>query len=112
MTAVSGTVPNGGLDAVRELETALAERNDARGAADAALSGARAEAGRMLGDARAAGTAAGLRRRAAILADAEAETRAIRAAGETEAQELLERVSASREQLIAELTGLVVSAEG
>ncbi len=53
---------------------------------------ARAEAERLLAEARAPGADAGRRRRAAVLAEAEAEAAAIRAAGEPRRDELRERV--------------------
>jgi hypothetical protein len=111
MTAVDHGARHGGLDAVRRLETALEDRDDASGAADAALHAARAQAERLLADARAAGTDAGLRRRAVILADAEAEASAIRAAGETAAEDILERVSVVRDELVAELAAVLLPAE-
>ena len=69
------------------------------------MDAARAEAERLLADARRTGSEAGRRRRDEILAEAEAEARAIRADGEAEVQELRERVSARHDELIAELTG-------
>ena len=65
----------GALDAVQQLESALEERTDARGIAEAGMDAARAEAERLLADARRTGTEAGRRRRAEILAEAEAEAR-------------------------------------
>jgi vacuolar-type H+-ATPase subunit H len=73
---------------------------------------ARAEAERLLAEARAAGTETARRRHAALLADAETEAEAIRVAGEAEAQALLERVSSERDELIADLTTLLLPLEG
>lgn len=112
MTAVNDTAAHGGLDAVFELERALEDRDDARGAADAAVDNAREEAERLLAEARASGTETGRRRHAALIADAEADAEAIRVAGEAAAQELLERVSSERDELIARLTTLLLPLEG
>ncbi len=101
----------GALEAVRQLERTLAARGDARDLAESALDSARAEAERLLAGARRAGTEAGRRRRAAVLAEAESETAAIRAAGDAEARELLERVAAAQDELVAELTALLLPRE-
>jgi hypothetical protein len=112
MTAGDAPPPADALDAVQELEAALARRADARDDADAGIDAANAEAERLLAEARRDGADAGRRRRADILADAEAEARAIRAAGEAAVQELRERVAVQRDELIAELTALVLPEEG
>jgi vacuolar-type H+-ATPase subunit H len=101
----------GTLAAVRELEGALEERHDARDSADATLDAARLEAQRLLSDARAEGTEAGHRRRAALLTDAEADATAIRHRGETEAAEIVGQHSVEREELIAEFTAIVLEQE-
>jgi F0F1-type ATP synthase membrane subunit b/b' len=111
MTAPNATPPVDALDAVQQLESALAERTDARGVAEAGIDAARAEAEQLLGDARRTGSDAGRRRRVEILVEAEVEARAIRADAEAEVQELRERVSARHDELIAELTGLVLPEE-
>ena len=99
------------LAAVRELEGALDERHDAGDSAEATLDTARSEAERLLSAARAEGTVAGRRRRAALLSDAEADATAIRARGETEAAEILRQHSVEREELIAEFTAAVLEQE-
>jgi vacuolar-type H+-ATPase subunit H len=96
------------LAAVRQLEDALEERHDATDLPEAALDAARAEADYLLSEARAEGTQAGRRRRAALLADAEADAMAIRATGETEAAEMLRQQSAERADLIAAFTAVVL----
>ena len=99
------------LAAVRELEGALEVRHDARDAITATLDAARSEAERMLSEARAEGTEAGRRRRAALLTDAEADATAIRTTGETEAAEIARQHSVEREELIAEFTAVVLEQE-
>ena len=111
MSAPNATPPVDALDAVQQLESALAERTDAHGVAEAGMDAARAEAERLLADARRTGSEAGRRRRDEILAEAEAEARAIRADAEAEVQELRERVSGRHDELIAELTALVLPEE-
>jgi hypothetical protein len=111
MTAPNATRPAGPLEAVQELESELAERTDAREIAEAGMAAARAEAERLLADARRTGSQAGRRRREAILAEAEAEARAIQAHAEAEVQELRERVSSRHDELIAELTALLLPEE-
>ena len=108
MTAPNAAPPVGALEAVQQLESALAERADACGIAEAGMDAARAEAERLLGDARRTGSEAGRRRRDEILAEAEAEAHAIRAGAEADVLEFRERVSARRDELIAELTALVL----
>ena len=95
------------LAAVRELEGAL----DAGDSAEATLDAARSAAERLLSEARAEGTEAGHRRRAALLTDAEADATAIRATGKTEAAEILRQHSAERDELIADFTALVLEQE-
>ena len=109
MTAPDGSSPRDALGAVRRLESALEER--AGGDTEAALDAAREEAERLLADARAAGDDEGCRRRAAVLAAADAEAMAIRAAGEAAADELLRRVAAERDELVAEFTAAVLPQE-
>jgi hypothetical protein len=111
MTAPNGSSPPPALLAVRQLESALDQRNDAHDAAGAALDAARAEAEGLLADARAAGTADGRRRRAALLAESKADAAAIRVTGEAEAEELLRRVSIERDALVAEFTAAVLVQE-
>jgi hypothetical protein len=111
MTAPNAAVPTGALEAVQQLESELAERTDARGIAEAGIDAARAQAEQLLADARRTGSDAGRRRRDEILAEAEVEARAIRADAEAEVQELRGRVSARHDELIAELTALVLGEE-
>jgi vacuolar-type H+-ATPase subunit H len=111
MTAPNESSPPTALVAVRQLENALEERNDARDVAVAALDAARATAEGLLAEARAAGTDAGRRRRAELLAKAEADATAIRASGDAEAEELLRRVSAERGELVAAFTAAVLLQE-
>jgi vacuolar-type H+-ATPase subunit H len=112
MTAQNAAPPADALAAVQELEAALARRADARDDAEAGIDTARAEAERLLAEARRVGAHAGRRRRADLLAEAEAEARAIRADGEAAVQALRERVAMQRDELIAELTALVLPEEG
>ena len=112
MTARNGASTPGALDAVRRLETALGDRPGASDAAKAGLDAARAEAERLLAGARTAGAESGRRRRAELLAEAEAEARALRAGGQADAEELRERVSTQRDELVAELTALLLPEEG
>jgi vacuolar-type H+-ATPase subunit H len=111
MTAPNGSSPPTALVAVRRLESTLEERNDAHGVATAALDAARATAEGLLAEARAAGTDAGRRRRAELLAKAEADATGIRASGDAEAEELLRRVSAERDELVAVFTAAVLFQE-
>jgi hypothetical protein len=104
VSAPSETSPRGALEAVQLLESALEERGAAREESGSALHAARAEAERLFAAARRAGMDAGRRRRAAVIAEAEAQAAAIGAAGDTEAAELLDRVAATRGELVAELT--------
>jgi len=99
------------LAAVRELEGALDERPDARDSAEATLDAARSAAELLLSEARAEGTEAGHRSRAALLTEAEADATVIRATGETEAAEILRQYSVEREELIAEFTAVVLEQE-
>jgi vacuolar-type H+-ATPase subunit H len=111
MTAPDGSPPHDALGAVRRLESALEERTGAD-TTEAALDAAREEADRLLADARAAGDDEGRGRRAALLAAADAEATSIRAAGEAEADELLRRVAAERDdELVAEFTAAVLPRE-
>ena len=97
---------------MRQLESALEERSDARDDAEAGLDAARAEAERLLADARRPGADAGRRRRAAVLAEAEAEATAIRAAGEADgARSFASAWPPQRDELVAELTALVLPRE-
>jgi vacuolar-type H+-ATPase subunit H len=96
------------LTAVQRLESALEQRDGARDVAEDALAAARAEADRLLADARQAGQKAGRRRSDALVAEAEAEAAAIRADGGARADELRRRASAERDELIAELTELLL----
>jgi vacuolar-type H+-ATPase subunit H len=104
----NGVASGGGLEAVRRLEHALEESDDAREVADATLAAARAEADRLLALARATGSDAGRRLQASLIAEAEADASSIREAGNTEAQEILEAVSVLGDRLVAELTSLVL----
>ncbi len=112
MTAQNAAPPADALEAVQELEAALARRADARDDAEAGIDTASAEAERLLAEARRLGADAGRRRRADILAEAETEARAIRADGEAAVQALRERMAVQRDELIAELTALVLPKEG
>jgi vacuolar-type H+-ATPase subunit H len=96
------------LSAVQRLESALEERDGARDVAEEALAATRAEADRLLADAREAGTKAGRSRRSALLAEAEAEAAATRADGIARAEELRRRASAERDEMTAELTKLLL----
>ena len=111
MTAPNAAPPAGALEAVQQLESALAERTNGRGRPEVAMDAARAKAEQLLADARRSGSEAGRRRRADILAEAEAEARAIRADGEADVRELRKRVSARHDELVAELTALVLPEE-
>ena len=111
MTAPNATPRAGALEAVQQLESALAERTNGRGRPESRMDAARATAEHLLADARRAGSEAGGRRRGEILAEAEAEVRAIRADGEAEVRELHERLSARQDELVAELTALVLPEE-
>jgi vacuolar-type H+-ATPase subunit H len=111
MTVPSGSSPQGALDAVRRLESALEAGDHARVADEDALDAAREEAERLLADARADGDGEGRRRRAELLKAAETEAMAIRVAGEAEARELLRSVSAERDELVAEFTAIVLGQE-
>ena len=106
----NGNRTRAALAAVRELEGALDER-DARDSAEATLDTARSAAERLLSEARAEGTEAGHRRRAALLTDAEADATAIRATGETEAADIVRQHSVEREELIAGFTAVVLERE-
>ena len=110
MTPPDGSPPHDALGAVRRLERALEDltRGDT---AEAALDATREVGARLLADARAAGDDEGRRRRAAVLAAADAEATSIRAAGEAEADELLRRVAAERDELVAEFTAAVLPRE-
>jgi vacuolar-type H+-ATPase subunit H len=96
------------LTAVQRLESVLEERDGARDVAEDALAAARAEADRLLADAREAGTEAGRTCRSALVAEAEAEAAATRADGIAQADQLRRRASAERDELIAELTDLLL----
>jgi hypothetical protein len=111
MTTPTGARANGALDALQRFETALEQRDDSRDVAEARLAAADAEAERILAAARAAGTDAGRRRRAELLAQAQTESAAIRAAGQAEADRIATRMSVERQQLIAVLAGLVLGGE-
>ena len=104
MSAPSETSPRGALEAVRRLESALEERGTARDEAGRVLDAARAEAERLGAAARRTGIDAGRRRRAAVIAEAEAQATAIRAGGDAEAEDLLRRVAVAHDELVAELT--------
>ncbi|MGH2781112.1 MAG: hypothetical protein ACRDL4_00590 [Thermoleophilaceae bacterium] len=96
------------LTAVQRLESALEERDGARDVAEDALAAARAEAERLLTDARKAGEDAGRSRHSALLAEAETEAAATRADGMARAEQLRLRASAERDDLIAEITELLL----
>lgn len=102
---------SGALAAVRQLEAALSEQDAQRVDADDRLNTARATADDLLAAARTAGTQAGQRRRATILAAAEEDARAIRAAGDLEAAEIGTRAAAGRDRLVVELTALLLAEE-
>jgi hypothetical protein len=99
------------LTAVQRLESALEERTGARDMAEDLLAAGHAEVDRLLAAAREAGSEAGRSRRSALLAEAATEAAAIRADGIARAEELRRRASAEREQLIAELTALLLHVE-
>jgi hypothetical protein len=111
MTGPHGLPYAGALDAVKKIESALAERDATRAALDHELDAARAEAERLLSAARAAGARAGEERRLALLAEAEADAEVIRSAGDAENRELGRRMSAERDTLAAEFTALLLDEE-
>ena len=108
MSVQKNPQPLDALTAVQRLESALEERDGARDVAEDALAAARAEADRLLASAREAGRKAGRSRQSALVAEAEAEAAAIRADGIDRAEELRRRSSAERDELIAELTELLL----
>jgi vacuolar-type H+-ATPase subunit H len=112
MSATDAAAPRGALDAVLRLEVALDGRDDAHDRAAAALTAAHAEAERLLEDARAAGTDAGRRLHAALLADADREAETIRIAAQAEAANLLERSAEAQDELIAGFTAILLPTEG
>jgi hypothetical protein len=91
----------GALDAVREIEEAIQARDTARDVADAELETARAEAERLLREARRTGAAQGQASGQAILAAAEADAAAIRSRGVATAEQLIERTTAEGPRLRA-----------
>jgi hypothetical protein len=109
MTGSNGLPYTGALEAVKRIEDALSERDAARETMDAEVTAAHAEAERLLAAARIAGARAAEERRVALLAQANAD--AIRSAGEAEAQQVGERVSAERDTLAAEFTALILAEE-
>jgi hypothetical protein len=111
VTNPNGLPYAGALEAVKRIENALTERDATREETDAELNAARAEAERLLAAAHVAGTRAADERRDALLASAHADAEMIRAAGDAEARQLGERVSAHREMLAAELTALILVEE-
>jgi hypothetical protein len=112
MTTPTDARAGGALDALQRLESALEGRDDSRDdVAQAGLAAAHAEAERIVAAARAAGTDAGRRRRAELLARAQTEAAAIRAAGYAEVERLGARMSVERRQLVAALCGVVLGEE-
>jgi hypothetical protein len=111
MTTPTDARADGALDTLQRLETALEQRDDSRDVAEARLAAANAEAERILAAARAAGTDAGRRRRAELLAQAQTESAAVRAAGQAEADRVATRMSVERRQLTDALAGLVLGEE-
>lgn len=111
MTTPNGLPYTGALDAVQRIEAAIAERDAARVASDAALDAAHAEADRLLAAARAAGNRAGEERRRAILAEARADVETVRAHGDAAARRLGERAAKARDELAAEFTALLLAGE-
>lgn len=101
----------GALDAVREIEAAIEARDSARDAASSELEEARAEAARLLLDARRVGALEGQDRRREVLAVAEAEATAIRTRGVATAEQLLERVSAQGPHLLGMLVPVLLPEE-
>jgi vacuolar-type H+-ATPase subunit H len=108
MSVQQDAPPLDALTAVQRLESALEERDGARHVAEDALAAARAEADRLLASAREAGRKAGNSRQRALVAEAEAEAAAIRADGMARAERLRLRASTERDELIAELTKLLL----
>jgi vacuolar-type H+-ATPase subunit H len=108
MTGPHGLPYPGALDAVRRIETALAERDAGRETLDSELDAARAEAERLLSAAREAGTRAGEERRVALLTGADADADVIRSTGDAQARELGMRIAAEREAMAAEFTALLI----
>jgi hypothetical protein len=111
MTSPNGLPYTGALEAVKRIEDALSERDAARGAMDAEATAAHAEADRLLAAARSAGARAAKERRVALLARADADADAIRSAGEAEARQIGERMSAERDTLAAKFTALILAEE-
>jgi vacuolar-type H+-ATPase subunit H len=111
MSVANGPSSMDALTAVQRLESALEERTGARDTAEDLLAVARAEADRLLAAAREAGSEAGRSRSTALLSEAATEAAAIRADGLTRADEVRRRASAEGEQLIAELTALLLHVE-
>ena len=111
MTDSHGLPYPGALDAVKKIESALAERDAARDALHSELDAARAEAERLLSAARAAGTQAAAERRLEMLAQAQADAEVIRSTGAAEAKEIGRRISAERDALAAEFTALLLDEE-
>lgn len=99
------------LETLQGFESALEERDDSREVAEDLLTAARAEAEGILTAARIAGERNGQRRRAAMLSDARAEATAIEAAGQADADAIAKWTSAHRQQLIVELSALVLGEE-
>jgi hypothetical protein len=111
MTGPHGLPYAGAWDAVKRIETALSERDAAHEASDSEMDAARAEAARLLSAARLAGTRAGAERRAAMLAQAQADAEVIRSHGDVEARQLGKRLSTERDRLAAELTAVLLVEE-
>lgn len=113
MTEENGNDGNAGtLDAVKRLEQSLDGHQEAAELAAARLAAAGKEAEAILAAARTAGTEEGSRRAAAYAADAAAEAEATRTRGLADAQELLGRVQADRDDLVDELSAIVTAEEG
>jgi len=112
MTDGNGLPFAGALGAVREIEAAIQARDTARDAADGELEAARAEAERLLVEARREGAAAGHDRHEAILATAQADAAAIRAAGLATAARVVDRARAQAPDVVAMLLPLLLPQEG
>jgi hypothetical protein len=111
MTSPNGLPYTGASEAVKRIEDALSERDAAREATEVEVATAHAEAERLLAAARIAGARAAEERRVALLAQADADAEGIRSAGDTEARQIGERVSAERDTLAAEFTALIRAEE-
>lgn len=101
----------GALGAVHEIEAAIQARDTAREAAHDEMDAARAEARRLLLEAREAGAEAGRHRRDAILAAAQADAAEIRASGLATAEQFVEETRSQAPALLAMLVPVLLPQE-